>query len=307
LPMALRLAREVVRGRSLGEWWRGGCRLVITQPMGSALPLTAMTAPLLGGAFLIGAVVGSFLNVVIYRVPRGRSIVWPGSHCPYCGLPIRPRDNVPILRFLWLRGRCRECHGPISFQYPLVEAGSGVLFALCLQRFGPTPFLLVAWAFAAALLAVSVIDARLRIIPDVVTLPGTMLAFVLPGVANLLGRGDLWPVSMTDVLFGYFVGAGSLLAVAVGYLLLTGREGMGLGDVKLMGLCGALLGWKGVLLAILLGSVIGTLVAVPLVLLRGGGRRTELPFGPYLAAGSLVVLLYGNRMIEWYMQAAGWR
>jgi leader peptidase (prepilin peptidase) / N-methyltransferase len=256
-------------------------------------------------SMLVGAVTGSFLNVVIYRLPRRQSIVWPGSRCPHCGLPIRAADNIPVLSFLLLRGQCRECGGPIAWQYPLVEIATALLFLLGLEAIGLTPFLLGAWALLAALLAVSVIDYRLRIITDAITLPGTVLALAVPVAAHVARRPQLWAVTVPQAALGYFVGAGSLFVVGAGYLLFTGREGMGLGDVKLMGLVGAMLGWQQALFAIMAGSVAGTALLLPLMLSRNVGRKTEIPFGPFLALGSAVALLWGSRILALYRTAVG--
>jgi len=255
--------------------------------------------------FFVGAAIGSFLNVVIYRLPRRESIVWPGSHCPSCGLPIRAYDNIPVLSFVLLGGKCRQCRAPISFQYPLIEITNGVLFAVCAQFVGLNLFLPVAAAFMSVLLVISIIDARLHIIPDVITLPATMIALLIPVAFWAVNAPERWPVTVPESFVGYLCGAGSLFLVGQIYLWFTGREGMGLGDAKLMGLTGALLGWQSVILAIMLGSIAGTAVMLPLMAVKRIGRRSEIPFGPFLAVGSALALLFGQQLLGYYLVASG--
>ena len=261
--------------------------------------------PALVAAFLGGACVGSFLNVCIHRIPEDESIVRPGSRCPRCATPIAWYDNVPIVSWLVLGARCRACRAPIPLRYPLVEAATGGLAVAALARFGASPHALVAFAFAAALLLVSVIDLDHRFIPDEVSLPGIGVglaaAFIPDGIAPL------------DAAIGAAIGGGLLWAIAWGYEHATGVEGMGFGDVKLLAMIGAFLGWQAIFSVIVLASITGSLAGFAVAMVEGGGRRgrrvaqtlgvgalptfarrtarrTAIPFGPFLALGALVCL-----------------
>jgi leader peptidase (prepilin peptidase)/N-methyltransferase len=237
---------------------------------------------------LLGAVVGSFLNVVIWRLPRGESVVAPPSHCPACGAGIRWYDNVPVLGWLLLMGRCRACKAPISPEYPLVEAANGALYGVLVWRFGPVPELPVYMLLVSALLALAVIDLHHKILPDRITLPGI--------VVGLAAAATLLPLGIVQALAGAVLGGGLFFAIAV-----LSRGGMGGGDIKLMAMIGAFLGWQAVLLTTLLASVVGGLVGVVLMAAFGKGRKYAVPFGPFLTAAALVCLLWGDRMIAWYL------
>ena len=236
--------------------------------------------------------IGSFLNVCIYRLPESKSIVRPASTCPKCQTPIRFYDNIPVLSYLWLRGKCRACRAPISFRYPLVELISG-LFALCVVlSFGLNLESLVYYLFICTLLIVTFIDLDHQIIPDVLTLPGIPIFFIAS-----LAVDD---VSTKDALLGILVGGGSLLAVAWGYSLLTGKEGMGGGDIKLLAMIGALIGWKGVCFTIFVSSAIGTVAGVLVMLSTKGGRKLVIPFGPFLSIAAVIYIFFGNDLLLWY-------
>jgi leader peptidase (prepilin peptidase)/N-methyltransferase len=233
-----------------------------------------------------GLVFGSFLNVVVHRLPRGMSLVRPGSHCPACGAPIRWFDNVPVLSFLLLRGRCRACGAPISFRYPLVELASGCLAAAVVARFGLTSQGVEAMLLVMLLLPLGFIDLEHHLLPDVLTLPGIVL-----GLAGSLVGGLAAPL---DAVIGAVVGAAVPYAVIVVYRRLRGVEGMGLGDVKLLAMIGAFLGWRGVLLTLGLAATAGALLGLALIGLGKGRRDTELPFGTFLAGAAAVVLFAGQ-------------
>lgn len=246
-------------------------------------------------AFIFGSCIGSFLNVCIYRLPISRSIVSPPSSCPGCDTPIRAIDNIPILSFLFLRGKCRRCHTPIPFRYPLVELLGG-LFAVCVYlKFGLTLEALVYYIFIAALMVITFIDLDHKIIPDVISLPGIPLGFV----------GSFFIPSLTykSSLLGILLGGGSLLAVAVIYNLLTKKEGMGGGDIKLLAMIGAFVGWKGVLLTIFMSSAIGTLCGLLVMVQSGKNMKLAIPFGPFLAIGSLIYVFFGEELIYWYLHS----
>ena len=246
--------------------------------------------------FVLGAVIGSFLNVCIFRVPAGESIVSPPSRCPACGTPLRYCDNVPIVSYLLLRGRCRACGSAISARYPAVEALTGLLFALLLYRFGPLPAVVVYASFVAALIVISFIDLDHQIIPDAISLPGIVVGLLL----SALGYGP----PLIDSAVGVLVGGGLLWAVAIGYHAATGREGMGGGDIKLLAMIGAFLGWQNTLVTLVLGSLGGALIGIGLILVRGDDSRVPIPFGPFLAIGALCALFFGDPLLHWYLNLA---
>jgi len=269
---------------------------------------------LLGLAFVVGACVGSFLNVCIYRLPEDESLVRPGSRCSRCGTPIAWRDNIPLLSWLLLAARCRACRAPISARYPLVEAATGGLAVLALARFGPSAEAAVAFLFTAALLLVTFIDLDHRFIPDEVSLPGIVVGL---GAAFLPGR-----IGPLDALAGTILGGGVLWAVAWTYERLTGVEGMGFGDVKLLAMIGAFLGWQAIPVVLVVASLTGSLAGLAVLFtgrgrwrmrrvahrlgagavlpfVRRAARRTEIPFGPFLALGAVLALYRPALTVPW--------
>ncbi|MFP4079032.1 MAG: prepilin peptidase [Ectothiorhodospira sp.] len=285
--------------------------------------LAAQPAVLLSATALLGLVIGSFLNVLIHRLPlmmerqwqrearawlgeeaptgegtdRPFNLLVPHSRCPACGHRIRVRENIPVLSYLILRGRCAACRTRISPQYPLVETAAAVLAVTVIAHFGAT------WAGAAALLltwsllALAVIDLRTSLLPDTLTLPVLWLGLVL----NL---GGIF-TDPTSSLLGAVLGYLSLWSVYQAFRLLTGKEGMGYGDFKLFALLGAWLGWQMLPLIILLASLVGALVGLTLIVLRGRDRELPIPFGPYLAAAGWIALLWGEPMVTAYLRSAG--
>lgn len=241
-------------------------------------------AGLAGAAFALGACVGSFLNVVVWRLPRGESLVWPGSRCPRCGTPIPFRANVPVLSWLALRGRCRSCRAPISPRYPLVEALTGAIFAGLLLAHGPSARLLVEWALAAALVAVTFIDLDHHIIPNEITLPGLAAGLAISFLAPDLG------VPWRDAVLGVLCVAGMLWLVSAAYERFAGKIGLGMGDVKLVAMLASFLGLEGALGVIVLGSLVGLAYGVVMIAVGRTGRATRIPFGPALALAGLAFL-----------------
>jgi leader peptidase (prepilin peptidase) / N-methyltransferase len=243
-------------------------------------------------AFTMGLCIGSFLNVCIYRLPAGKSIVRPPSACPACGYAIRWYENIPLLSYIFLRGRCRGCRATIALRYPIVELLTGLAALAVVSHFGIQLQSLIYFLFVAALILVTFIDIDHRIIPDSISLPGIPLGFA----ASFL----LPNVGWTDSLIGILLGGGSLLVIAWGYQLIAGKEGMGGGDIKLLAMIGAFLGWKGVLFTIMGSSFIGTLVGLVLMLKARKGMKLAIPFGPFLSMGAVIYLFFGERIIAWY-------
>ena len=272
--------------------------------------------PWLIGAFVFvfGLIIGSFLNVCILRIPAEKSIVAPASACPKCGTPIRPYDNIPVVSWLLLCGRCRKCKNPISAMYPAVELLTGLLFFACFEAFGIS-FEALKWAaFSAILLVLVFTDLRERLLPDVVNFTGFAIGlvaslFVTPadGTAAWLANRvfDFPPpapvISLTDALIGAAFGSGVLWLVSEAYFRLRGREGMGLGDVKMMLMAGAFLGIKRTFLTIFAGAMLGSVIGVIFIVARRKDSSTyELPFGTFLGAAALLVVFFGTPVINWY-------
>jgi leader peptidase (prepilin peptidase)/N-methyltransferase len=239
-------------------------------------------------SFFLGAVIGSFLNVCIWRIPAEKSIVFPSSHCPKCGTSIRPYDNIPILSWLILRGRCRDCGEAISARYPLVELLTGLLSLALGWLYGPGLPYLAAFLFTAALVVITFIDLDHQIIPDVISLPGIPVFLLL--AVFVMGIG-FW-----DSLLGVLVGGGFLYLIAVGYELLTKREGMGGGDIKLLAMIGAFLGWQSLFFVVFMSSILGALVGVVLIAIHGKDMKYAVPFGPFLSIAAVMYLFVGVQL-----------
>jgi leader peptidase (prepilin peptidase)/N-methyltransferase len=253
-----------------------------------------LPAPLaLVAAGALGAVVGSFLNVCIYRLPLEKSVVWPSSACPHCARELSWYENVPVLSYLALRGRCRTCAGSISIQYPLVEALTAAMFALAWWYYGPGPLLASRVIFGCALIVLFAIDLEHHLLPNAITLPGIVVGFVFsfftePG----------WGASLVGIL----VGGGVLLLVAKAYYLVRHEEGLGMGDVKMLAMVGAFLGWQLTLLTLMLASLCGTLIGLTLIATKRGGLKYALPFGTFLALGAATAGTVGPSILEWYLK-----
>jgi leader peptidase (prepilin peptidase)/N-methyltransferase len=261
----------------------------------------------------LGALIGSFLNVVIHRVPREESIIFPNSRCPSCGTAIRPYDNVPILSYLVLRGRCRACGVSISARYPAIEALTALIFGLVFLHDGLTLALPFDLIFVAALVALVFIDAEHMLLPDVITLPGFVFALIvrvlvpnMDGLAflseGLLVGWPVWLISLVGALFGAAIGGGSLWLMGWLWERARGVEAMGLGDVKMMFMVGAYLGWPLTVVTIFLGVVGGAFIGVGLMLWRRErDMQMLLPFGIFLGLGAILSLLAGQQLISWYI------
>jgi leader peptidase (prepilin peptidase)/N-methyltransferase len=243
--------------------------------------------------FAFGALIGSFLNVCVYRLPRGESILRPSSHCSSCDTRIAPYDNIPLVSYILLIGRCRACHQRISLRYPLIEMVNGLGYVFVLWQFGPTPEALVYAILFSALVAVTWIDLSHQIIPDVITLPGTCL--------GLIASSTILPVGLLNSLAGALLGAGILWFLAWVSPYIFGKEGMGGGDVKLMAMIGAFLGWKATLMTIMIGAMVGSVVGLTLILMRVVRRDDYVPFGPFLAFGAVFSLFFHQELLRWYL------
>jgi len=253
-------------------------------------------------AFALGAIVGSFLNVLIHRYPLEESIVFPASHCPHCQAPIRWYDNVPLLSYAVLRARCRACRMPISARYPLVELANALFYLALFLHTGPT----IGFPLIAAIVSMTIvliyIDAEIQILPDVIDLPGMAIGIAI----GALALGNLYPTlvlssSLTDALLGALFGASVLLAIVGIYWLVRRVEGMGQGDVKMLAMIGATLGWRSIPAVLLLASVAGAVIGVPIALRSGRGMQLPLPFGVFLGLAALAVLFFGPTLSSWYL------
>jgi leader peptidase (prepilin peptidase)/N-methyltransferase len=239
-----------------------------------------------------GLLVGSFLNICIYRVPRRESIVWPASRCTECGRHLAWYENVPVLSWLLLRGRCRTCGVSISPMYPLVELTTAVLFAAGAVMYGPSLLLAVRLAFGCALIVLFAIDLRHRVLPDVITLPG-----IAVGLAVSVALPPGWLSSM----IGIVAAAGILFGIAEVYYRVRGQHGLGMGDVKMLAMIGAFLGWQLAILTLVFASFAGSMVGVALIASGRGGLQAALPFGTFLAVGAIVATAAGDPILVWYL------
>ncbi len=242
-------------------------------------------------AFIFGAVIGSFLNVCIARIPKGQSIVHPPSHCPNCQASIPFYCNVPLFSYVWLRGRCRSCKESISVRYPIVELLTGLVSLALMHRFGPSYAFFVTFLFAAALIVISFIDLDVRIVPDVISLPGIVLGLVLAVIGYFVFGGaiDIIPSPLSS-LIGILAGGGFLLATA--WIC---------GDIKLLAMIGAFLGWPSVPVTLFFASLVGSVVGLACMLMTGAGRRLALPFAPFLCSGAVLFIFYGEELIRFYL------
>ena len=253
-------------------------------------------------AFIFGALVGSFLNVCIGRIPNGESVVTPPSRCPKCKTPIAFYDNIPLISYLILRGQCRSCSERISPRYFLVELLMGLLSVGLYYRFGFGFVFFVSFVFAAALIVISFIDLDVRIVPDVVSLPGIILGLAFSVVGYFFFRDGLTIIpSPLSSLIGMVAGGGFLLATAWIYEKITGVDGMGGGDIKLLAMIGAFLGWPAIPVTLFIASLLGSVVGITCMVLTGAGRRLALPFAPFLCSGALIFLFYGEQIIDFYL------
>jgi len=265
---------------------------------------------------LCGLIIGSFLNVCIYRIPRRESIAFPGSHCPGCDRPIRPIDNIPVLSYLLLRGRCHSCGMRISLQYPIVEILAGLAFYSCALRWSFTAPTFVNSIFIAVVIVLFFTDYWHQTLPNVLTLPGIVAGVILSpfqdpafysdgatyylaGIFAPSNPGKALP--WTGSLWGALVGSGILFAVAWIYQAFRKKQGLGMGDVKMMAFVGAFLGWRLAFLTIFAGSLLGSVLGIFLVMFRGKNMQAKLAFGTFLGFSAVASLFFGLRLLEWYL------
>lgn len=242
-------------------------------------------------AVLFGLCIGSFLNVVIYRLPLGQSLATPPSRCRQCGYSLRWFDNIPVLSWLFLRGRCRKCGTSVSWQYPLVELITAALFVLVVWLTPMGPLVAARLILVCILIALFGIDLEHQILPNVITLPGIVVGLLFSLIA---------PPGLKDALIGAVLGGGILYAIAAGYYLWRREEGMGMGDVKMLAMLGAFLGWKAVLVTLVFASFSGAIVGMGMMAVQRGGMKYALPFGTFLALGAVAAMFAGDPLIAWY-------
>ena len=243
-------------------------------------------------AAAFGAIVGSFLNVCIYRLPIGKSVAWPASGCPHCRRLLSWYENVPVLSYLVLGGRCRTCHEAIGLRYPAIEALTAVMFALAWWEYGPGPLLAARLIFRCALIVLFAIDLEHQLLPNAITLPGIGVGF-----AFSLFTEPGWSAS----LIGILVGGGVLYGVAEAYYRVRHEEGLGMGDVKMLAMVGAFIGWKLALLTLMMASLSGTVIGLILIALHKGSLKYALPFGTFLAPGAAAAASVGPAILDWYL------
>jgi leader peptidase (prepilin peptidase)/N-methyltransferase len=241
---------------------------------------------------MLGLAVGSFLNVCVHRIPRGQSLTVPPSRCPACEYRLRWYDNIPVASYAILGGRCRKCRTPISIRYPVVELATMALFVLHGAVFGWSALLIPRLVFACAMVVLFAIDLEHHLLPNVITLPGIAIGLISSAVL---------PPGIVDALIGAAIGGGVLWVIAEAYFRYSGHEGMGGGDVKMLGMIGAFLGWKLVLVTLVLSSVAGSIVGLFVIVIKRGGMKYALPYGTFLALGALVASLAGDRIVNWYV------
>jgi leader peptidase (prepilin peptidase)/N-methyltransferase len=243
--------------------------------------------------FSLGLIVGSFSNVCIYRIPRNESIIYPASHCPKCSTKIKPVDNIPLLSYILLKGRCRNCGSKISIQYPVVEFLTGLIYLIIYLTYGLSIQSLVYIILASALVIIAFIDLQEQIIPDVISLPGIVVGLILSFIVPY--------ISFINSALGALVGGGIILIIAGVGSIIFKKEAMGGGDVKLTAMIGAFLGWRYTIISLFLGFFLGALIGIILIMTRIKKREDAIPFGPFIALGSIITFLWGEKIIAWYL------
>jgi leader peptidase (prepilin peptidase) / N-methyltransferase len=254
-------------------------------------------------AAVTGAIIGSFLNVVIHRYPREQSLAYPASHCPDCEAPIKPYDNVPVLAYLWLLGRCRACRASISPRYPLVELANALFYLAIYQRTGPTCSFLPLAALVSMTICLIYIDLEIQILPDVIDLPGAAIGLLIGAThVGALHPDLLLSKTLLESVIGAAAGSGVLLAIGMTYKLIRKVEGMGLGDVKMMAMLGAVVGWEPLFPLFVLASVSGAIVGIFVAARSEARMQVAVPFGVFLGLAFLAVLFFGPTLWELWLK-----
>jgi leader peptidase (prepilin peptidase)/N-methyltransferase len=243
--------------------------------------------------FILGLIVGSFSNVCIYRIPRNESIAYPASHCPKCHSNISPKDNIPLLSYILLKGRCRNCKSKISIQYPIVELLTGLIYLIIYLIYDLSIQTLIYIILASALIIISFIDLNEQIVPDVISLPGIVLGFIISFFVPY--------ISFVNSALGILAGGGIILIIGLAGSVIFKKEAMGGGDVKLAAMIGAFLGWRYSIISLFLGFFLGAIVGIILILSKIKSREDVVPFGPFIVLGSLITLLWGEKILSWYL------
>jgi len=243
--------------------------------------------------FILGLIIGSFSNVCIYRIPKKESIVFPASHCPNCNSTIKAIDNIPLLSYFLLKGKCRKCGEKISIRYPIVEFLTGVIYLLIFLVYGRSLQTLIYTLLSSALIIIAFIDLDEQIIPDEISLPGIVIGFVLSFIVPY--------ISYFNSILGTIVGGGIIFLIALVGLAIFKKEAMGGGDVKLSAMIGAFIGWKYIMISLFIGFFIGAIAGILLILLKIRNRDDLVPFGPFIVLGSFITLLWGENILSWYL------
>ena len=243
--------------------------------------------------FILGLIVGSFCNVCIYRIPRNESIIYPTSHCPKCHSAIKPIDNIPLLSYILLKGRCHNCGSRISIQYPIVELLSGVIYLIIYLIYGLSIQSLIYIILSSALLIIAFIDLNEQVIPEVISLPGMVIGLILSFFVPY--------ISFINSALGIVIGGGIILVIRLAGSLIFKKESMGIGDIELAAMIGAFLGWRYIIISLFLGFFLGALAGIILILSKIKSREDVVPFGPFIVLGSLITLLWGDSIITWYL------
>ena len=253
--------------------------------------------------FALGACVGSFLNVVVWRLPRRESLITPPSHCPKCGHKLAWYDNIPVLGWIWLKGKCRYCRVPISPRYPLIELANALFYLAVFQRTGAAVAFIPIAAIISMTIVLIFIDLEIQILPDVIDIPGIFIGLLIGWIGGDVAADLVLSADILDSIAGALLGAAILAAIILTYWLIRRREGMGWGDVKMMAMIGAVLGWQSVPAVLLLASITGAIIALPLAIRSKEGFQLAIPFGVFLGLASLVILFFGHTLFEWWLRA----
>ncbi len=243
--------------------------------------------------FILGLIVGSFNNVCIYRIPRNESIIYPASHCPKCRSSIKPIDNIPLLSYILLKGKCRNCGSKIPIQYPVVEFLTGIIYIFIFLIYGLTLQWLIYIILSSTLIIIAFIDLNEQIVPDIISLPGIVIGLILSFFVPY--------ISFINSVLGVVVGGGIIFIIGLAGSVIFKKEAMGGGDVKLAAMIGAFLGWKYTIISLFLGFFLGALVGIFLILSKIKSREDMVPFGPFIALGSFITLLWGEKILSWYV------